>query len=910
MLEQLVQLRQLLTERFDEGELRTLCFDLGVDYASLPAEGKANKARELVAYLDRHDHVSDLLQVGQRLRPDVDWAQVYLDDRMADLRAKRNQADQIRRERRERQRVINLRPLDVTETFRDRLREIQELCKYLSQSSVRLVSVGGRGGMGKTALVSRVLADLERGILLVPGEDRQLVVDGILYLSARSTGLSLERIYTGVGRMLGEPIASQLAMRWASTDMPLVAKVEYLLETMRDGLYIILLDNMEDALNEDGSIAEEGLHLFVECCLTQPGGIRVITTSREEVRLAAAALHGARYIPLREGLPEDEAIALLRDLDPQGTLGLRDAPEDDLRRAAHCTQGIPRALEILAGLLCEDPTANLSRLLSDGSLFGEQVVEKLVASGYHCLGENERRVMEAMAVFDQPVEETAIAYLLHPWCPDLDVRTSLHHLVNGYFVSANRTTGEYNLHPLDRQYAYHHLLDGDDTHAYGRRNLELRAANFYESIRKPQSEWQTMTDLAPQLAEIEHSIRAENYDRASYVLNSIDSGYLYIWGYYDQLVTMRERLLQLTDPSLQIANLESLGYAYYVLGRFEEAVKCYKVAFATARESHELRKEGAVLSKLGRVYRALGQIEQSVESHVMALNIARVTRNRHGESTELSHLGSAYRDLGKIEQAIDVYELALSIARQLGDRSEEGMHIGRLGLAYHYLGQFERAVEFHEMGLAIFREIGERRQQSIQFGHLALTYSILRRCEQAIDYYNQSLTLAHEIGHRREEGRSLLGLSRVLLSMGSVEKARSNCIEALMLNLPDINYQAALTLGTISLYQPSSRSPSIFEAAIHQSETILNGARGLYRPHYVLAAALVGQAISDLRWATASESERVDLLALALTEYRRALAIASAPGIVADARSDLELIRVAGIEGLEPAFELLESAAA
>jgi hypothetical protein len=56
----LVKLRQILTEHFDEGELRTLCFDLRVDYQSLPGEGKADKARELVAYCDRHERIAEL----------------------------------------------------------------------------------------------------------------------------------------------------------------------------------------------------------------------------------------------------------------------------------------------------------------------------------------------------------------------------------------------------------------------------------------------------------------------------------------------------------------------------------------------------------------------------------------------------------------------------------------------------------------------------------------------------------------------------------------------------------------------------------------------------------------------------------------------------------------------------------
>jgi hypothetical protein len=66
-------LRQRLSAHFDEGELRTLCFDLGIAYDDLPGEGKADKARELVAYLERHGRIPELVAIGRRLRPDVPW---------------------------------------------------------------------------------------------------------------------------------------------------------------------------------------------------------------------------------------------------------------------------------------------------------------------------------------------------------------------------------------------------------------------------------------------------------------------------------------------------------------------------------------------------------------------------------------------------------------------------------------------------------------------------------------------------------------------------------------------------------------------------------------------------------------------------------------------------------------------
>jgi hypothetical protein len=71
--ESLTTLRQLLAVRFSEGELRTLCFDLGVGYEDLVGEGKADKARELVAYLERRKRIPDLIRIGERSRPDIPW---------------------------------------------------------------------------------------------------------------------------------------------------------------------------------------------------------------------------------------------------------------------------------------------------------------------------------------------------------------------------------------------------------------------------------------------------------------------------------------------------------------------------------------------------------------------------------------------------------------------------------------------------------------------------------------------------------------------------------------------------------------------------------------------------------------------------------------------------------------------
>ncbi|MCA9918484.1 MAG: hypothetical protein KC445_11060 [Anaerolineales bacterium] len=67
------KLRQAIVDAFDESELRTLCFDLKIDYEALPPGSKLDKARELVALCLRDSRIGELVSLCESARPKVDW---------------------------------------------------------------------------------------------------------------------------------------------------------------------------------------------------------------------------------------------------------------------------------------------------------------------------------------------------------------------------------------------------------------------------------------------------------------------------------------------------------------------------------------------------------------------------------------------------------------------------------------------------------------------------------------------------------------------------------------------------------------------------------------------------------------------------------------------------------------------
>jgi hypothetical protein len=69
----LVKLRQNIDTYFNDSELRTLCFDMSIDYDDLPGTSKGDKARELVAHCIRHGLMNELVQSCYTRRPHVTW---------------------------------------------------------------------------------------------------------------------------------------------------------------------------------------------------------------------------------------------------------------------------------------------------------------------------------------------------------------------------------------------------------------------------------------------------------------------------------------------------------------------------------------------------------------------------------------------------------------------------------------------------------------------------------------------------------------------------------------------------------------------------------------------------------------------------------------------------------------------
>jgi tetratricopeptide (TPR) repeat protein len=869
--------------------------------------------------LDRATSVSARARIEQELkelrRQTAAQERVLADPQAASEQTEQRIATGLERERQPEERpavgrrakFVNSPPMYAPTWFQDRHVETRLVGEFLRDPGLRLLTVVGRGGVGKTAMVCRLLKALEGGQL--PDDLGPLAVDGIVYLSkSGGRAVGFPNLFADLCRLLPDDTAQELGQRYRDPQQTPEVLMQAVLAAFPNGRTVVLLDNFEDVVDATSfAITDQALDSALRTLLGAPQhGLKAVVTTRvapQRLLLAQPALQ--RRLNLDEGLESPYAENILKAMDPDGTLGLKGADEELLAIAQARTRGYPRALEALAGILAADRDTSLPELLAETTgLLPENVVEVLVGEAFNRLDPLAQQVMQALAVYGLPVPPVAVDYLLQPFLVAVDSTPVLSRLVNMQF--ARRDAGRYYLHQVDRDYALGRIPEGqpDDRDApeppFTRYGLLARGAGYFEQTRTPRESWKRLDDLAAQLAEFELRCQGGDYDTAAAVLLEVDFDYLLVWGHYRLMVELHERLQgKLTDPILARASTGNLGTALHSMGQYRRAVACYEQALAAARDHGDRQSEGAWLGGLGNCYFSLGELGQAVDLYEQALAIAREVGDRLGEAVRLTNLGNCYYSLGELRRAVEVYEQALAIDRELGSRQGEGADLGNLGACYYCLGEVRRAVEAHEQALAIAREVGDQMVEANELTNLGYCDVIRDDWEAAVQRYHQAIQIADETGMIQAQSEARSALAKVYLFQGDLAAARQAAEAASAYDYPSNNANVAVTQGVILLRQGQAEPARVaFTQAVAEAEALLAHTSDNYGALDTKALALGGLVLLG-------DAAR---LPEAVAAVRAARAVTQAAGLVRDAGRLWEALAVVDQAGvLAPVRAVLEN---
>ncbi|WP_395728711.1 tetratricopeptide repeat protein [Nakamurella sp.] len=476
---------------------------------------------------------------------------------------------------RQRIRTVNRVAYTLLPRFQDRFRETEYLAEFLNDPSQRMLAVVGRAGAGKTAMSCRALHGLACDNF--PGDIRvEGNLDGIVYLGKGSERpITVNALFDDLCSLL--PDTTQAAVRSTRVTSPTTtALVNALATVFAERSAVVLLDSFEDLIDPHSGLIEdrEVAEAMMDLLRGPHHGIKLLMTTREfpqELRLVEPG-HWSE-IPLDEGLPSPHAENLLRSFDRDGRVGLRDASDDDLRRIADRTLGLPKALEAFFGALRSDRFTSIDQLLQMPRA-PENVVQVLSAAAARRLEPQSQIILRALAALNRPVPSTAVSFVL-----DFEIaptEAALRRLASMYLIQYDQ--GTYFLHPVDQAYHLDQVAvgePGDWANAAGDRPLTLttlryRGAEYFRSQRMHAV--RGVVDLQPVLSEFDLRESSGDIAGAVEVLEDITDAML-TFGYARTLLDLADSIYARTPFESRALVLGIIGMCLSILGLADDAAE-------------------------------------------------------------------------------------------------------------------------------------------------------------------------------------------------------------------------------------------------------------------------------------------------------------------------------------------------
>lgn len=635
-------------------------------------------------------------------------------------------------------RSVNEPPTLIQSEFRDRVDQLELLRRRLSEPVTRLVAIVGPGGIGKTAMMSRLLEEARKA-------PHHWCVRGLDYMAASGfRPLRPAVILDNLRKLVPDPAArAQLTELLSDPALPLAEKLDAVVGAL-EGVTLVVIDDTEALLDAHGQLRDSDLDEFVRSVLQRPDhNVKLIVLGREVPEHLLQEYHeNVGLLNLDRGLPAEDAHAFLRELDSNDVAGLKSAPEELLERVRQVTGGHPRALETLYGILSNDRQTSLQRLLAELEQLPAEdgIPEFLIGRLIGLLEDDDRRIVQILAAYRRPVPPSAVDHMLEWYLPGRRSEPALQRLANARII---RRVGDlYYIPPApDGEWLLMGLPEGSAA------DLDLpnpvptqisllhRAADYFKGTRKRRV--QGIDDLSSELAEIELRMRAGEYYPALECIDAIDSEYLSQWGYRDLVIPWREQLIgKLNNSYQEMVNLSWLATASLQQDKHEPAIDHLNAALSIARDSAD----------------ALNQIRMQV------------------------NLGSAHYDDGDVSRATHYYQDALNGAQRARKPLQEAKAREGLCLCLAETGQFEAALRQCEAAftaLNFVRRSDNRRLRSEGRrleAELRLDGSWIHRLmgeeERAREWLRSGRDIASDVDPHRLEGQFLEGEAEVQISTG------------------------------------------------------------------------------------------------------------------------------------------------
>jgi predicted ATPase/class 3 adenylate cyclase len=601
--------------------------------------------------------------------------------------------------------------------FVGRAAEVAAVRDRLLEQSVRVVTLTGPGGMGKSRMALRVATELLHSfddgaffVSLAPVRHPRLVIPAI----ARALD-----VREGGGKTLLETLEDEL----------------------RDKELLLVLDNFEHVRAAARDLA--GL-------MSQCPRLKVLITSREVLRLSGE--HGFPVPPLElppigarlkpDELTDFAAVRLFCDRAEAARDGFRLAPDNAETVVEICRRldGLPLALELAAARvrtmdppeLLEALAARLS-VLTDGAVDlpeRQQTLRDAIAWSYELLEPEEQTFCRRLSVFAGGCDPDVASRICDPQ-GTVEVTGMLDSLVAKSLVSVG----------------WHSAREGA-AKVVPRAGTDVPRYNMLETIREYAKE---QVDEAGEWPDL----RGRHRD---WCLNLVEEAEPNLRGSdaedwmaalerdHDNLRAALGRCFEKgsddAEQGLGMAN--ALMNFWYEHGHVSEMRDWLEQGLEVARSATDAVRARA-FSGVAGMARHQGRLEEAEIYCEDALELYRKAGDRRGEARALGELGAILQRQGSNERSESVLQEALAILRDIDDPERLSFTLVALGALQHIQGRLEEAAENYTESLEIGRQRGDKHASATALVNLGEIAQLQGDNGKARDMYSESLSLYHQL---------------------------------------------------------------------------------------------------------------------------------------------------------------------
>src|SRR5215217_6826665 len=662
-------------------------------------------------------------------------------------------------------------PLQPT-TLVGREREIWEVAERVRSEEVRLLTLTGPGGTGKTRLGLQAAADL-----------LEEFSDGVFFV-ALATITEPELVASTIAGPLGVKESAEQSL------------MESLKNYLRDRRLLLVLDNFEQVL--------EGAPLVGELLGSCPK-LKVLATSRiplglygeQEYLVPPLSLPDPKVMPLLEVLTQYEAVKLFVQRARAVKTDFNVTNDNAPAVAEICARldGLPLAIELAAARTRMLPPqkmlerlGNRLELLKGGPRdlpTRQQTLRGTIDWSYELLEEEEKTLFGRLSVFSGGRTLEAIEEICDPE-GELEALEGVESLLEKSLLRQEagverepRFVMLETVHEYTREKLQENGEEQEIKRAHAQYFLAL-AEEGESEVRGPEAA------MWLERLEAEHdNLRAAlswalAQEKVELELRLAGALWQFWWmrGHYSEGRRWLENALASDgrgSPPAWAMVLAGIGEIASHQGDLDQAGKaCEEGLELLAHEASEAKIY--LLLSLGKVALLRGEdYERATQVNEEALALSREMRHRMGLATSLLHLGLVSQRRGDSEGATEFYEESTALFREWGDKQGLAFCLNNLGVVAITQGDLVQAQKLTEEAVALLRELGSRGDVSIGLQNLGWIAFLRNELGKAVDLYKQSLTLAWDTGFYALVLDDLVGFACLAGAQGDAVRAAQLC---------------------------------------------------------------------------------------------------------------------------------------